>query len=379
MSFFYCSDSENIEGPVPLETLQKFLTDGLVSKNVLVCSEGSSNWAPLATLTESSATSKVKPHRRSKQSQISNPEYEVILRDVPFTRRQRANRSLHILQGMLLGFSLDKTISPEEISELKAWAADHHQLFSKHPFNEIVPKINFAIQHGKLGNNDRDDLIWLCQQLSDQAPYYEATTADMQRLHGILHGALADGRLSDEEIEGLNVWLKENNELENSFPYDELVSILTSALADGRVDEGERKTLVSFFEGFVAYSSTKRADKVFQSGLPPRRLSGICAHDPSIVFEGKSFCFTGASAVAPRKQIAVIVAELGGTFSNAVTKAIDYLIVGQAGNPAWAYACYGRKVEQAMNLRSEGCRLLLVNERDFWPKAESVRGAPVLP
>lgn len=35
-------------------------------------------------------------------------------------------------------------------------------------------------------------------------------------------------------------------------------------------------------------------------------------------------------------------------------------------NPCWAYACYGRKVEQAIGLRKAGSQLLLVHEADFW-------------
>ena len=49
-----------------------------------------------------------------------------------------------------------------------------------------------------------------------------------------------------------------------------------------------------------------------------------------------------------------------------VTKKTDYLVVGNAGNPCWAYACYGRKIEEAMQLRKEGAKIVIVNETDFW-------------
>jgi hypothetical protein len=378
MNYFYCSDGDSIEGPVPAAALHGFLSRGLVPQSTLVCAEGTTEWAFITTLLENS---KKPPRtgRRRRNYPAPDPEYEVVLRDVAFTRRQRGNKSLHTLQGMLLGFSLDGVISLEELAELKAWSADHHQLFAKHPFNEIAPKINFAVESGGLSTEDRDDLVWLCQQLSEKTPFYDAITSDMQRLQGLLHGALADGQLLDVEIEGLRDWLSQSEGLERVFPYDELVSLVNSALADGRVEEAERATLVHFFEKFVTYSAAKRADRVFNSGLPPRRLSGICAYKPSIEFDGRRFSFTGASAVAPRKMIATIVEELGGMFSGTVSSETDYLVVGDAGNPAWAYACYGRKVEQAMKLRSEGAELLVVHERDFWPKVEAVRGAPIVP
>jgi hypothetical protein len=379
MVLYYCTDGETVEGPVPLDVLQGFLNAGDITSSTLVCAEGTAEWIFINAVQQQQAASSRGRGRRSRRGLVTSPEYEDVLRNVGFTRRQRANKSLHILQGMLLGFSLDGVISPEELKELKAWVADQHHLFAKHPFSEIVPKVNFAVQSGRFSVSDRDDLVWLCQQLSEQTPYYDAITSDMQRLHGLLHGVLADGKLLDEEVVGLHQWMKENNCLKRSFPYDELFALIHSALQDGAINEEERSTLVHFFERFITYSAGKRADNVFESGVPSRRLSGICAFQPDVAFVGNCFCFTGASSVAPRKRIAAIVEELGGRFSCAVSRQTDYLIIGEAGNPAWAYACYGRKVEEAMKLRAEGATLLLVHERDFWPKVESLRGSPVLP
>ena len=44
---------------------------------------------------------------------------------------------------------------------------------------------------------------------------------------------------------------------------------------------------------------------------------------------------------------------------------MDYLVIGAEGNPCWSYACYGRKVERAVELRKEGLRIMIVHERDF--------------
>ncbi len=45
-------------------------------------------------------------------------------------------------------------------------------------------------------------------------------------------------------------------------------------------------------------------------------------------------------------------------------------MVGAKGNPCWAFACYGRKVEEAMALRKAGNRLLIVHENDFFDALE---------
>jgi hypothetical protein len=57
-------------------------------------------------------------------------------------------------------------------------------------------------------------------------------------------------------------------------------------------------------------------------------------------------------------------------FNKAVTKNTDYLTIGADGNPRWAYACYGRKVEQAIQYREEGFSILLVHEYDLWDALE---------
>jgi len=47
-----------------------------------------------------------------------------------------------------------------------------------------------------------------------------------------------------------------------------------------------------------------------------------------------------------------------------VTRRVNYLVVGADGNPCWAYACYGRKVEKTVALRKKGSAILIVHEND---------------
>jgi len=92
---------------------------------------------------------------------------------------------------------------------------------------------------------------------------------------------------------------------------------------------------------------------------------GLCAVCPEITFSGNKFCFTGTSFKYTRSEFFQLVKQLGGEVVNSVSAKLDYLIIGADGNPCWAYACYGRKVEKAAELRKTGSRLLLVHENDF--------------
>ncbi len=95
-------------------------------------------------------------------------------------------------------------------------------------------------------------------------------------------------------------------------------------------------------------------------------ITGLCAVCPEVVLADRMFCFTGASTKATRKQFQRLVEARGGRFWPRVTKEVNYLVIGCDGNPCWAFSCYGRKVEQAITLRKEGCQLLLVHEHDFF-------------
>jgi hypothetical protein len=293
--------------------------------------------------------------------------YEDSVRDLGFTKRQRVDRAMHTLEGILQGIALDYVISPQEFKELKAWCKDNRSLIGKQPFTELIPMIEAALADGIIDQEEHADILWACQKCTSPGDYYNETTCDIQTLQGILHGVLADGELNDVEINELNTWLEERSHLKGCFPYDELEALLLDVLRDGVITENERQMLKAFFEDFMTYSLSHRIERASIDGGPTRRkLSGLCSVCPDLTFVERSYCFTGPSARAKRAEIAEIVAHLGGVFSDSVTSSVHYLVVGANGHPAWAYSCYGRKVEKAMSLRKGGHSLILVHEHDFW-------------
>lgn len=124
---------------------------------------------------------------------------------------------------------------------------------------------------------------------------------------------------------------------------------------------------VPLFGGVIDFTSSYNlSEKDFSQLRKKYSISGICAICPEIIFDGKLFCFTGESYRAKRAEIMETITSLGGKARSSVSAKTDYLIVGNAGNPCWAYACYGRKIEEAMNLRKGGAGIVIVNETDFW-------------
>ncbi|HWA97306.1 MAG TPA: hypothetical protein VG713_02390 [Pirellulales bacterium] len=283
-----------------------------------------------------------------------------------FTGPQRLDKAIHVLEGILKGISADGRITSGEVNLLTGWVHDHYEFAKRHPFNELIPVLIDALRDGQIDDEERDGLLWLCHRLSTEERFFDLVSSDMQRLHGIMAGISFDGEISSVELSELESWMEAHEHLRTCWPYDELESLITSVMADGKIDANEHRCLLAFMRDFSQ-----------MSGEPSSRLptidsptvSGVCALCPEIRFVGSLFCFTGKSKRFTRSGLSDVVEQRGGRVVERVVADLDYLVIGGEGNPCWAYACYGRKVEQAVHLRKQGRHLLIVHEYDFWDSA----------
>lgn len=279
-----------------------------------------------------------------------------------FTGRARLEKSINSLLGIIQGLAIDGVINEIEIDYLELWLSEHQELRDLNPFNELIPAVEAAVSDGQLTDEERADLVWLCERLTSTT-FFDRVTADLQRLHAILGGIIADCQITEAELRGLSDWLEEHDHLKTCWPYDEIGALVTSVLADKKIDDDEHRMLHSFFSEFTALFD----GRTITSGFIKEdvSISGLCAVCPDITFDQKRFSFTGASARYTRQQLAQTVANLGGEFQGNLSSKVHYLVIGADGNPCWAFACYGRKVEKAVELRKSGHRLLIVHENDF--------------
>jgi NAD-dependent DNA ligase len=277
------------------------------------------------------------------------------------------NKELNTLKGIIEGIEIDQLINDKELTFLSNWLENTTVLSSRKPFDELVKKVKTAIADKFLDEEEKKDILWFCEQIRNNKPYYDMTTSLMQSLHGILAGVAADRVINPKELNELGIWIDNHRELEGTWPFDEIDSLIVSVLADKQIDEKEHRFLLSFCSEFVRDCSPLLLEGEFKKELI---YDGICAMDPSIEFKGNCFCCTGESKRATRKEIAEIIESFGGRFSKGINQSIDYLVVGSAGNKAWAFSCYGRKVEEVMNLRKNGLKIQLIHEFDFWDAVE---------
>lgn len=282
-----------------------------------------------------------------------------------YTFKSEFDKAIHILEGILKGIALDKTINSEEIKELTNWCILQDHYSNIYPFKEVIPLIEQAVADKYISSEEKEDILWVCNNFKSNNEYYDMITSDIQRLQGLLHGILSDNKINKKELIGLNDWLNENEHLANTYPYDEVYSLVMSVLADQKIDENEIKILKVFFTDFIDTKSSYNINQITEL-KKEIKVSGICSIDPKITVNNHKFCFTGTSSRANRNEIQSTIESLNGIFQENVNKTTNYLIVGDLGNPCWAFASYGRKVEKAMKLRKEGYSVIIVHENDFW-------------
>ena len=209
-----------------------------------------------------------------------------------FTGKSRIDKASNSLMGILEGIVADGKVSAEELRFLRTWISEHEDVRQTHPFNELIPQVDEVIADGVITEDERADIMWLCDRLLSTR-FYDEITADLQRLHGIMAGIVADGVVTEEDFRGLSEWLEAHEHLRTCWPFDEVDSLITAVLADRKIDEDEHEKLKVFFSEFVDVRGHRAILE------PPvadgKSLKGLCAVCPEITFPGSVFCFTGAS------------------------------------------------------------------------------------
>lgn len=291
-----------------------------------------------------------------------------------FTQPAELHKAINTLRGIVAGLATDRHVGNDEIQELAHWVSLHENLRNRHPFSEILPIVEAACTDGVISEDEAHDILWVCSSFADSGTYYDSITSSIQFLMGLVHGIMADGQLSDSEIMSLHKWIESNEYLASTYPFDEINSLLDSILADKKIEQFERETLMAFFGNIIDFKDSLNLNvNDFIDLQKTYSVSGICASCPEILFEGKTFIFTGESYRASREEMSDIAKQYGAKVTTKVSGKTDYVVVGSASNPCWKYSCYGNKINDAIAFRIKGARVQIVHENDFWDAVEDAK------
>lgn len=188
----------------------------------------------------------------------------------------------------------------------------------------------------------------------------------IEHLLGICTGMIADNELQDAEIRFLDQWLTQHRDVTTTWPGSVIASRIRDVLADGVITEDERQHLHQTLAGIVGF-------QLPESGCAEAGVTEIpFDDDPSIWFDGRSFCFTGNFLYGTRATCERAILQRGSIVRDGITRNLEYLVVGSLIEPSWTHTSYGRKIEKAVDYINKGHGIAIVSERQ-WTQALDAR------
>lgn len=245
------------------------------------------------------------PEDRYEADKTDHDEY------LRYTGKARLDLAMHTLEGLVAGVVADDKASTIEVAQLVHWLGRHAEFSKRHPFNEVIPVLQRIVADGKIDEEERADLLWLCNRFATEENYYDAVTSDMQRLQGFLAGVLSDGKITETELASLSAWIDDHEHLKQCWPYDEIEGLIIGVMRDGKIDAQEQRQLQHYFAEFACLPGHKTVRPLD----PELTVAGVCAVAPEIEFAERFFCFTGASKKSNRNGLPVLFANAEATFT----------------------------------------------------------------
>lgn len=180
---------------------------------------------------------------------------------------------------------------------------------------------------------------------------------EVNELIGLAHGIIADGVVTQDEVNVLHKWLVAHTAGACNPVVKLLLDRIDAVLADGVVEPEEARDIFTVLQQFSA-GDFELGETLKSTTLP------LDNPPPAIAFPGSCFCFTGTFAFGTRKECEAAVLTKGGVCKS-LTNETGYLVIGAYATDSWAHSSFGRKIEKAVYMRERGSRIAIVAE-PYW-------------
>ena len=171
---------------------------------------------------------------------------------------------------------------------------------------------------------------------------------------GIAHGIIADGKVTQAEVEYLQKFLDARIHVTGNPVVRTLQQRVNEILADGIVDQEESADLLHTLTAFAG--GDMEAGELMKSTTLP-----FCKPFPDMAFASAPICFTGTFAFGQRKACEAAAVERGA-IPGSLNAGTRYLVIGTYATESWAQSSYGRKIEKAVDMRTKGSPIRIVGE-----------------
>ena len=173
---------------------------------------------------------------------------------------------------------------------------------------------------------------------------------------GICKGFIVDNEVTQQEVEFLFSWLKNNIKTSHLWPANILYERIEKALRDNFIDQDEKKELLDTLRQITGEPNATAIN--MSTKLP------LTDPLPIITFEKQNYCFTGHFVTGSRNQVEDIVIKRLGNTQKTPTRKTDYLVIGLLGSSDWIHSAFGRKIERAIEIK-ESYDIKIVSE-EYW-------------
>ncbi len=184
----------------------------------------------------------------------------------------------------------------------------------------------------------------------------------LHEMLGLIRGVLIDGVVSESEANALRDWITANPDVVKVWPGSILAERLDRIFNDGIVEDSERIDLKELMEAIVGLDREAPETINAATSLP------LDTPAPDVIFCEKIFVFTGKFVFGTRKYCQQTVLSLGGLCADNISQKIDYLVIGMIGSRDWIQTSWGRKIENAVELRERGFPIRIISE-EHWTSA----------
>lgn len=267
------------------------------------------------------------------------------------------DKSVNTFIGFLEGVTIDGKINEREVDAIIEWHKNMPELHSSQ--FEMLFKVLSEITTVDGISDEEKELFIKVLKLFKSTDFYKNHTADVQRLHGVLAGLVCDSDLILDELVCLNIWLKDHDHLEEDILYQEVFGALRPLRTKKNLTTAEINSIFRLIARYVDPANHGQLRKCVESMDNPDFYKG------QLKLEDTVYCFTGASTRFKKSEWKALVENNGAKFVDDMTLSVDYLVICNKGNSAWAHVSYGRKFEQAKKWQNEGNTIKIITEDDF--------------
>ncbi len=179
----------------------------------------------------------------------------------------------------------------------------------------------------------------------------------VEQLLGLATGMIADGALSNLEINYLSTWLSEHSDVASVWPGSVVAELVEEILSKGGVSEADRARLLKMLSDLSGSDFLGTGSVSAEVTTLP--LDEWC----TVNLKDSHICLSGEFLFGTRTKCEEVAVAFGSIAHATITKKIAYLVLGTKVSPSWAHTSFGRKIEQAIALQQNGHIIKIISER----------------